>query len=74
MGPVLAALLEVAICKIIEEVADRAEAGKPIPRSKISQALRNLKDTLHNSNLTAEQKVEVITKVGEILAPLYEEI
>lgn len=73
MNPILLHLLEIAIVKIIEEVAERAERGEPIPRSKISEVLRNLKKNLHSGDLTLQEKSEIIKRVGEILEPLYRE-
>ena len=73
MNQILLHLLEIAIVKIIEEVAERAERGEPIPRSKISEVLRNLKKNLHSSDLTPQEKSELIKRVAEILEPLYRE-
>lgn len=70
---ILIHLAEIALLKIIEEIAERAEKGQPIPRSKISEALRRLKEQMDDSNLTPAQKSEIIKRLGEILEPLYKE-
>jgi hypothetical protein len=70
---ILIHLAEIALLKIIEEIAERAERNQPIPRSKISEALRRLKEQMDDGNLTLAQKAEIIRRLGEILEPLYKE-